>query len=261
MTKGRRGAIRENILITGASAGLGMGMARHFAALGRNLALCARRTDRLADLTAELNYAHPGIRVATYSLDVTDHDAVFQVFRDARAELGSLDRVVVNAGRSKGNPLGTGAFENNKDLVATNFVAALAQVEAAMEIFRAQRRGHLVVMSSFAAVRGFPSGLASYSASKSAVALLAEGVRFETARQPIEVTTIFPGYIRSEMNAHRGDAPFIVDNDRGCRLLVRAIEREPAEAFVPAWPWTALGFALRHLPAGLAMRLQARLYR
>ncbi len=253
-------SVRERILITGASSGLGMGMARHFAALGRDLALCARRTDRLSALKAELTSRHPRVRCETYPLDVTDHDAVFQVFRAARTDLGSIDRVVVNAGRSKGSPLGTGSFEVNRDLVATNFVAALAQAEAAMEVFRDQGSGHLVMISSFAAVRGFPAGLASYSASKSAVAVLAEGLRLETARLPIEVTTIYPGYIRSEMNAGRRAAPFIVDNDRGCRLLVRAIEREPAAAFVPAWPWTLFGFAMRYLPHALLTRLQARLY-
>jgi short-subunit dehydrogenase len=252
---------RKNILITGASAGLGMGMAREFAARGRNLVLCARRAHRLADLSAELKSANPAIRIMCCSLDVTDHAEVFRVFREARAELGSIDRVIVNAGRSKGHPLGTGEFANNVNLVETNFVAALAQFEAAMEIFRDQGSGHLVVMSSFAALRGFPAGLSSYSAGKSGVAVLAEGLRFEMAGSPIAVTAIFPGYIRSDMNAARRNAPFIVDNERGCRMLVKAIEREPAKAFVPSWPWRPLGFVMRLLPDSLTMRLQAWIYR
>jgi short-subunit dehydrogenase len=253
---------RDNILITGASSGLGMGMARHFAALGRNVVLCARRADRLADLSAELTGAHPGITCLSYPLDVTDHDAVFEVFRKARAELGSLDRVIVNAGRGKGGPLGTGSFDSNRDVLTTNLVAALAQAEAAMEIFRERRSGHLVVISSFSAVRGFSGGITAYSASKAGLACLAEGLRLDTAHLPVNVTTLFPGYIRSEMNAHRTDAPFMVDNERGCRMLVKAIEREPAEAFVPAWPWRPLGFVVRHLPTGaLLARLQERLHR
>lgn len=252
--------VRRNILITGASAGLGAGMARRFATMGRNLALCARRGDRLAELRAELRDIHPGIRCETYELDVTDHASVFSVFAEARASLGSLDRVIVNAGRSNGKPLGTGGFDVNADLVATNFTAALAQTEAAMTAFREQGAGHLVMISSFASVRGFPGGLATYSATKAAVAVLAEGLRLETAAVPIAVTAIHPGYIRSEMNARRRSAPFMVDNDRGCRQLVRTIEREPASAFVPAWPWTALAFAMRHLPPPLLTRLQSRLY-
>lgn len=250
---------RDNILITGASSGLGMGMARRFAALGRNVVLCARRADRLAELRAELTGT--GITCLAYQLDVTDHDAVFEVFRAARAELGSLDRVIVNAGRGKGAPLGTGSFDSNRDVLTTNLVAALAQAEAAMEIFREQRSGHLVMISSFSAVRGFAGAVTAYSASKAGLACLAEGLRLDVAGLPIEVTTVFPGYIRSEMNAHRTNAPFMVDNERGCRLLVKAVEREPAEAFVPAWPWRPLGFVARRLPAGALSWLQERLHR
>lgn len=72
--------MRKNTLITGASSGLGAGMARHLAASGHDLALTARRVDRLEALRAELLAAHPGIRVVVHALDVNDHDAVFRVF-------------------------------------------------------------------------------------------------------------------------------------------------------------------------------------
>ena len=87
--------VRQNILITGASSGLGEGMAREFAGLGRNLALCARRTDRLEALRDELQAAAPQIRVSLHALDVNDHEAVFRVVRACAEEFGSLDRVIV----------------------------------------------------------------------------------------------------------------------------------------------------------------------
>jgi len=83
---------RQKILITGASSGLGAGMARVFAAKGRDLALCARRTDRLDELRAELLERHPGITVAVAALDVTDHEQVPKVFAELSDELGGLDR-------------------------------------------------------------------------------------------------------------------------------------------------------------------------
>ncbi|HEY0449425.1 SDR family oxidoreductase [Actinophytocola sp.] len=253
--------IRRNVLITGASSGLGMGMARRFAALGRNLALCARRLDRLEALRDELAAAHPGPAIAVRELDVNDHDAVFRVFGELRDELGGLDRVVVNAGRSKGEPVGTGAFDANRAIVETNVLAALTQAEAAMEIFRAQGHGHLVMISSIAARRGFPGGMNVYAASKAAVSVLAEGLRTELAALPIEVTTIYPGYIRTEMNASRSNLPFVVDTEPGCRMLVTAIEKEPAQASVPSWPWGPIGFALRHLPSPVTARLLTRMSR
>src|SRR5688572_779661 len=130
--------MRQTILITGASSGLGRGMAREFAKLGRDLALCARRTDRLDELKAELVANHPGIRVFVRALDVNDYDQVFEVFRAFAQDLGTLDRVIVNAGIGKGQPIGTGFFWANRKTAETNFVAALAQCEAAVEIFRKQ---------------------------------------------------------------------------------------------------------------------------
>lgn len=95
---------RQRILITGASSGLGAGMARAFAAKGRDLALCARRVDRLEGLKAELTQRYPSISVAVAELDVDDHDRVPEVFAALAAELGGLDRVIVNAGIGKGAP-------------------------------------------------------------------------------------------------------------------------------------------------------------
>src|SRR6185312_3736227 len=126
--------MRNNILITGASSGLGAGMAREFAARGRNLALCARRTDRLEELSRELLTKNPSIRVSLRAIDVTQYDQVFEGFRSFAEELGTLDRIIVNAGLGKGQPIGTGFFHANRQTAETNFVAALAQCEAAVEI-------------------------------------------------------------------------------------------------------------------------------
>ena len=93
------------ILISGASSGLGAEMARQFAARGHDLALCARRTERLENLRAEIAAAHPDRRVEIQALDVNDHDAVFEVFKAFRSDFGTLNRVVVNAGLGKGAPL------------------------------------------------------------------------------------------------------------------------------------------------------------
>jgi short-subunit dehydrogenase len=241
--------MRRTILITGASSGLGEGMARELAARGRDLALCARRLDRLESLRRELLSRHEGIRVSIKALDVNVHEQVFAVFGELAAELGGLDRVIVNAGVGKGQPVGTGNFfPVNLKTAQTNFVAALAQCEAAVEIFRRQDRGHLVMMSSVSAMRGLPRNLTTYAATKAGVAALAEGLRADLIKTPIRVTTIFPGYIRSEMTDTAPNARFIVDTKTGCRALVAAIEREPAEAVVPSWPWWPISVLMRHIP-------------
>jgi short-subunit dehydrogenase len=235
------------VLITGASSGLGEELARLYASQGRQLALCARRSERLRGLQAELGSRY-GARVEVRELDVTDHRAVFDVFDDFAAKLGRIDRFVVNAGINGGHAVGTGQFERNLQLVETNFVAGLAQCEAAVRILRKQGEGHLAVVSSMSAVRGLPSHMTVYAASKAGIAHLAEGIRADLAGTGIVVSTLFPGYIRTEINAHKGKLPFEVDQVTGAKALFRAIESEKPTAWVP-WPWRVVGHVLRAVPA------------
>lgn len=246
--------MRKNILITGASTGLGEGMARAWAAQGCNLALCARRTDRLEQLQAELLEKHPGIQVTVRPLDVCDYDRVFDVFREFRDELGTLDRVIVNAGMGSKAAIGHGDFASNRQAAETNFVAAIAQCEAAMEIFREQDSGHLVLMSSVSGVRGFRGPFNVYAATKAAVASLAEGLQLDTLGTPINVTNILPGYILTDINRDVKNAPFRVDLETGVRALVKAIDSEKRRAYVPWWPWTPLSYLLKAMPFRLFAR-------
>lgn len=246
----------KTILITGASSGLGAEMARQFAALGHDLALCARRLDRLESLREEIVAAHPGRRVEVRELDVTDDDAVAAVFADLAATFGHLDRVVVNAGLGKGAPLGTGKHHANRQTAVTNFLGALAQTDAALEIFRAQDAGHLVMISSMAAMRGMPGSTTTYAATKAGVAHLAEGVRADVHGTPIKVTVLYPGFIASEMNdGTGGNPPMLVSTEKGVRTMVAAIEKEKDSACVPPLPWAPLSVVMKHAPLPLFRKL------
>ncbi len=243
---------REKILITGASSGLGEGMARAFAAQGRALALCARRLDRLEALAAELRDS--AAQVAVAQLDVTDFDSVPVVFGKLRDELGGLDRVIVNAGLGKGAPIGTGKARANLETVQTNLAGALAQAEAALEIFREQGYGHLVLISSVSANRGLPKAQAAYSASKAGVTALGQALQAEFAGKPIAVTIIEPGYIETDIN--RGvKTRLMTKTDDGVAAMVAAIEAEKEYAAVPRWPWEPLAAAMRHLPGSVSRRM------
>ncbi|KDE98968.1 oxidoreductase [Mycolicibacterium aromaticivorans JS19b1 = JCM 16368] len=239
---------RQKILITGASSGLGAGMARAFAAKGRDLALCARRLDRLDELKAELVGRHPNITVAVAALDVDDHDRVPDVFADLSDQLGGIDRVVVNAGIGKGARLGSGKVWANKATIETNLVSALVQIEAALAMFTATGSGHLVLMSSVMGNRGVPGVKAAYAASKAGLSSLGESLRAEYASGPITVTVIEPGYIESEMTAKSKTTMLMVDTDTGVRQIVAAIEREAGRAIVPGWPWIPLVALMKVVP-------------
>lgn len=247
--------MRKNILITGASSGLGEGMAREFAAKGCNLALCARRLQPMVELKAELEAAHPNISVYIRELDVCNYPQVFEVFKAFKEDLGSLDRVIVNAGMGKGASLGTGYFEANRQTAETNFVGALAQCEAALEIMRAQNSGHLVTVSSMSALRGSARALNVYAASKAGLRNMTEGIRADMMNTPIKVSCILPGFILTPINEGMKKAPMRVDLASGCKSLVKAIEKEPAEAKVPAWPWVAVGLAMKILPLSIVSKM------
>ena len=246
---------RQNILITGASSGLGFTMAKMYAAQGKNLALCARRVERLEELQQEIAKINPTVKVFVRALDVNDHDQVFEVFKAFANDLGHLDRVIVNAGMGSGASLGTGYFYANKKTAITNFVSAIAQCEAALELFRAQNHGHLVTISSMSAVRGFRRAMTVYAATKAAISSLSEGIRIDLLDTPIKVTTIHPGFIRSEINEKVKKVPFIVDTETGCNAILKAIDKEGANYFVPSWPWAIMCRLMKFAPLRLLKKM------
>jgi NADP-dependent 3-hydroxy acid dehydrogenase YdfG len=237
--------------ISGASSGIGAEMARQLTRRGDDVAIAARRTERLQALAAELAEA-PG-SVALYTLDVTDPDAVDRVMRQADAELGGLDVVVVNAGRGGGGRLGSGRDEENRAVIETNLLGALAQVETAMAVFRARGRGQLVLVSSLAASRALPGSGAVYSASKVALAYLGASLRSELAGSPIGVTTLRPGYIRTDLSS-RNRSPLVTNVDRGVASMLSAIDARAGDVVVPFWPWRPLGWLMKLVPASLIRR-------
>lgn len=255
--------MRKRVLITGASSGLGAEMARQLAARGHDIALAARRVERLADLESEIRAASPEVEVASYGLDVNDHDQVFAVTKQVVADFGGLDRYIVNAGLGKGARIGSGKFYANKETAETNFIAAIAQCESAMEHFYEQNSGHLVVISSISAMRGMRSAMTTYAATKAGIAHLAEGIRSDLGalrergtKHDIAVTTIYPGYIASEMNEKvQHEAKLMVDTATGVRSMVKAIEAEVAEASTPAWPWLPIGAVMKRAPLKVVRKL------
>lgn len=246
---------RKTILITGASSGLGEGMARRWAAQGKDLALCARRLDRLEALRSELLADNPSIRVAVRELDVVDGDAVESVFEELAAELGGIDRFVLNAGLGKGASIGTGKAHANRETAMVNVVGTLNQAEAAMELLLARGEGHLVFISSVSALRGMPKAQNTYGASKAFVSSLAQGLHAEldSAGSRIVVSDILPGYIRTDIN-RSVRTPLMTEFDEGVDALVKTIDSEPTRALVPAKPWKAIGPLLTTLPEKVSRR-------
>ena len=239
----------KSIFLTGASGGLGEGMARGFARRGYALALTARRTDKLDVLADELRKSgSPNVLVR--GLDVTDYESVPRVIGEAADALGGLDVVVANSGIGGATPIGKGAFAAARQVIETNLLGAMATVDAAVELFYRQGRGHVVGVTSVAAVRGLPNQ-GAYSASKSGLSRYLEAVRAEVAGKGIHVTDLAPGFIDTEINRHMPSRPFVVSAETGTEAMVTLIEAETSFAYVPRMPWTLLAQVLKVLPSRL----------
>jgi hypothetical protein len=236
----------RSMFITGASAGIGAGLAAEFARRGWNLAIAARRVDRLESLASELRAAGAG-RVLPLSLDVTDFASIGAALQRAAAELGRLDVVVVNAGVGYHLPVGKGKFELARRTIDTDLTGAIATLEAALPILRAQGGGQLVAITSIAGSRGMPF-LGAYSASKAGLHRYLQSLRAEVYREPIDVTELAPGYIDTDMNRGARHRPFVIPLAKGAAIMARLIERRVRHRYVPAWPWALVAPVMRVLP-------------
>lgn len=228
----------KSILITGASSGIGAGLAREFARRRWSVAIAARRSDRLQALAAELEQAGAA-SVLAVELDVGDLESIPAAVERVRAQFGCLDVVVANAGIGVGTPVGRGCMDAVQQTVQTNVLGAIATIEAALPMFRAQGEGQVVGITSVAGWRGMP-GLSAYSASKAALHRYLEALRAEVYGEGIAVTELAPGYIDTDMNRDMPSRPFVIPLERGAAIMARMIERRVGFRTVPVLPWTVL---------------------
>jgi len=244
--------LSKSVLITGATRGLGEGLARQFAARGYKLALTGRKLEDLESLRARLQSESP--QVCVRLLDVSDFDAVPIILRECAEELGGLDIVIVNAGVAIAARGGQGMFEQMRATIDVNLTGAIATAEAALEIFRKQGKGQLVGMSSIAALRGMP-GQGAYCATKAAFNTYLEALRCETFNENIKVTVLAPGYIDTDINRSLGSRPFLVSADKGTRIMADLIERQVGFRYVPPWPWTLVAQFIKLLPVSMLRKM------
>jgi short-subunit dehydrogenase len=238
----------KSVLITGATRGLGAGMARHFAERGYRLALTARKLDDLEALRDELAPKCPAICIR--ELDVVDYPRVAEVVGECAEELGGLDIVVANAGVALGASTGTGEFASMKTTIEVNVIGAIATCEAALALFRQQGHGQIVGVTSVAALRGMRRQ-AAYCASKAALSKYLESARVETIGERITVTELAPGYIDTDLNRSLPSRPFLVTAEKGTDYMVDLIEHRSRFSYVPPWPWTLVAQVLKILPLRL----------
>ncbi len=239
-------------MITGASRGLGEGLARHFAARGYKLALTSRNAADLEPLRRDLQSQSPDI--STRALDVADYDSIPVIVRQCAEDMGGLDIVIVNAGIAIPARGGQGKFADMRSTIDINLNGGIATSEAAIELFREQGGGQLVGISSIAALRGM-AGQGAYCASKAGFSKYLEALRCETFNENIYITDLAPGYIDTDLNHSLASRPFVVSAEKGTRIMADLIERKVSFRYVPPWPWTLVAQLLKLLPSSMLRKM------
>jgi len=263
---------RLRVVVSGASSGLGLALARHYLERGAIVAAFARRSELLHALAAEF----PG-QVHCYALDVRDGAAVQRAALDFIGCVGVPEVVIANAGVSVGTLTeyaeDVDAFQQVMDINVLGMVKTFQPFVAAMRDAAGsqpspqsspacgrggKREKHftLVGIASVAGLRGLP-GAGAYSASKSAAISYLESLRVELHGSGVKVVTLCPGYIRTAMTKINPYAmPFILDADEAARRMVRIIARQTSYAVIP-WQMGLVGVLLKSLPRWLYDRLFA----
>jgi NAD(P)-dependent dehydrogenase (short-subunit alcohol dehydrogenase family) len=184
----------RNVLITGGSRGLGLVLARQFAAQGADITLLARDGEDLE--RAVLDIASRGADVLGIPCDVTDQKQVQRAIERSIGRHGRLDVLVNNAGQIRVGPIDHMSEEDFDDAMAVHFYAPLYSMMAALPHMRVRGEGRIVNISSIGGKIGVPH-LVPYCASKFALAGLSESLRAELAEDNILVTTVYPGLMRT----------------------------------------------------------------
>ena len=218
-------ALEKVVLITGASSGIGAGIARELGRAGARLALGARRTERLDALAAEI-----GGEVMTRRLDVTDRADVAAFAEAARQRFGRVDVIVNNAGIMPLSLMASLKTDEWDRMVDVNIKGVLHGIAAVLPEMTARGSGHIVNIASIGALSVVPTA-AVYCATKFAVRAISEGLRQEN--QKLRVTCVHPGVVESEL------ADTITDP-----AAAEAMKSYRAIALTPAAIGRAVRFAL-----------------
>jgi len=193
----------KNVIITGASRGIGKGIAELFAGQGANIAFTYRSSDKKAK-TLELELAVNGCKAKGYKSDASNFKAAQQLAADVIEEFGSIDVLVNNAGITKDGLIMRMSEEDFDSVMDVNMKSVFNMTKAVLPTMLKQRKGSIINMSSVVGVQG-NAGQANYSASKAAINGFTKSTALELGSRNIRCNSIAPGFIETEMTEALGE--------------------------------------------------------
>jgi len=222
----------KTVMVTGASSGIGRGLALELSRRGAKLGLIARRAEKLAELVREIE-ATNGKAIALPA-DVMDVNSLAAAATQLRSTFGPIDVLIANAGVGATVDAAELKGSTVAGVLNVNVLGAANSVEAVVPEMVQRGRGQLVVISSLAAYRGLPKS-AAYCASKAAVSAFFESLRLDLKPRGIDVTIIHPGFIKTPLTAGRhAQMPFLMELEDAVQKIISAIEKRKKSY---AFPW------------------------
>ena len=243
----------KRAIIVGASSGIGAALARRLADEGYRLALLARRANLLAALCEEINTRAGETRAISYVHDVTDFDCVPGLLQEITAALGGLDLFIYNSGILFPSGLKHFEFEKDRRITEVNYLGALAWLNPVAAMFHRLKAGQIVGISSVAGERG-RVGTPAYNASKAALTCYLEALRNRLTRRGVNVLTVKPGYVLTDMTAGRKNLYFAISADRAAANIYKAI-RGHKQVIYTASIWWLVMLMVRNIPSIVFRRL------
>lgn len=252
---------RRLVLITGASAGIGAAFARAYAARGFDLALVARRRDRLETLASELTHRH-GVEAFAIAADLSVPEAQTPILEAVEARGRHVDALVNNAGFGIPRYFTEAPWHEQRDFLMTMAVAPCALAYAVIPAMAERRWGRIINVSSIA---GFAPGVAAntlYPGVKGLMVRFSQALDAEYRDKGLKVTAICPGSTQSEFAAHAGyqhlmdrhPSPFTQTADQVAGIAIKGNEAGRV-VVIPGWHNRAAVALMRLFPEPLVRRL------
>jgi short-subunit dehydrogenase len=236
----------KSAIIIGASSGIGRALAVTLSLDGYRVGVVARRTDLLAQLRAELTGP-----CVIKTVDVSQPELAMPLLRELIDELGDVELFIVSAGTGFENA--ALAWEPEKDTITVNVLGFAGMVNVAVAHLETRGSGHLVGISSLAALRGL-GGAPAYAASKAFVSSYLQGVRyrFNKLKLPIVVTDVQPGFVDTRMAA--GNRFWTASPQTAARQIVAAIRGRRHHVYITR-RWRLIAWLLKVVPDALYSKL------